>query len=297
MLAIVLNFLLPASSWATPEYAEETRQGCKICHLEEEGGDLSETGIAFAASGYEWPPKGGYRVLGPIKKSVRLVIGAFHMIAAFIWFGTILYVHIILRPGYAARGLPKGEVLLGMISMAVVGITGILLTVSKINSFGILLETLWGLLLTAKIIFYAIMISSAMFVVFFVGPRLKKGLRKPVIPVNRIFDPSTLASFDGKEDRPAFIAYKGKAYDMTELKLWKNGIHMKHIAGNDLTEALAKAPHGEEKLEGLNVTGSYDSSLKPPKTFAQKAFYFIAYMNLSFVFCVLIIISYWRWGI
>jgi hypothetical protein len=72
---------------------------------------------------------------------------------------------------------------------------------------------------------------------------------------------------------------------------------MKHHAGSDLTDAIAKAPHGEEKLASLNIVGTYDASLKPPKTFAQKAFYFIAYMNLVIVFVVLAVIAFWRWGL
>jgi len=27
------------------------------------------------------------------------------------WFGTILYVHLLLKPAYAARGLPRGVLL------------------------------------------------------------------------------------------------------------------------------------------------------------------------------------------
>ena len=59
---------------------------------------------------------------------------------------------------------------------------------------------------------------------------------------------------------------------------------------------LAKAPHGEEKLEGLKTAGSYNSGLTPQKSFEQKAFYVVAYMNLTIVFLVLFIIAYWRWG-
>jgi hypothetical protein len=28
------------------------------------------------------------------------------------WFGTILYVHILLKAAYAVKGLPKGELIL-----------------------------------------------------------------------------------------------------------------------------------------------------------------------------------------
>lgn len=213
------------------------------------------------------------------------------------WFGTILYVHIILRPGYAARGLPKGEVALGMASMAVMGITGILLMVSKIKSLNVLYTSSWGIVLSIKIILYIIMVSSALFVVFFIGPKLKKGIKKTDISRPEVFDPVTLSVFDGKEEMPAYIVYKEKVYDVTGLKLWKEGTHIRHSAGHDLTDALAKAPHGEEKFEGLKVVGSYNASLRPPKSPAQKAFYFIAYVNLVLVFCVLFVIAFWRWGV
>lgn len=298
LLTLSIVIITHSNSSATPEYSERSEQGCLTCHIDEEGGGkLTTEGLEFAASGYMWPPLGGFRVLGPIRKSVRLGIGLFHIVAAFLWFGTILYVHLMLKPGYAERGLPKGEVALGLSSMAIVGISGILLTISRIRSLDVLYLSQWGQLLSLKIIFYLIMISSALFTILFVGPKLKKGKIKAKIPDNKIVDPLTLQAFDGENDTPAHIAYKGKIYDMTALKLWKNGIHMKHRAGHDLTDFITRAPHGEEKLENLPVIGTYDAALKPPKTFAQKAFYFIAYMNLIIVFIVLFVIAYWRWGL
>lgn len=294
---VFINNFLTSSSFATPDYAEKTAQGCKICHINEEGGDLSTKGLEYSASGYVWPPKGGPRVLGPIKKSVRLFIGYFHILAAFMWFGTILYVHILLRPKYAERGLPKGEVIIGLISMAVVGVTGTLLTISKIKSFDVLYTSHWGIVLSVKIILYVIMISSALFVILFVGPKLKEGLKTVSIPKTSIYDPETLLAFDGREGQRAFMAYKEKVYDVTGLKLWENGAHMKHLAGQDLSDELAKAPHGEEKLDSLRVVGTYDASLSPSKSPPQKAFYFIAYMNLAIVFCMLFTIAFWRWAI
>jgi predicted heme/steroid binding protein len=296
-ISFLIIVLWPVSLPATPDYAEDTKQGCLTCHLEEDGGDINETGLEFSASGYVWPPEGGYRVLGPVRKTIRFAFGVFHIIAGFMWFGTILYVHLILRPGYAARGLPKSEVALGMVSMLIVGITGVLLTISKIRSLDVLYSSPWGITLSIKILFYLVMISSALFVILFIGPKLKKGAKKSIPAIPEIFDPVTLSHFDGNEGAPAYIAYKDKIYDMTGLKLWKSGLHMKHAAGRDLTDSLSKAPHGEEKLDGLPVVGKYDGSGKPAKTPIQKLFYFVAYMNLAIVFCVLIVIAYWRWGL
>ncbi|MFQ5906086.1 MAG: cytochrome B5 [bacterium] len=223
--------------------------------MEADGGALTKTGLEYAASGYVWPPEGGYRVMGPIRKSVRLVVGLLHVVAGFLWFGTILYAHILLRPGYAARGLPRGEVFLGLVSMTVVGITGALLTISRIRSLDVLHQSTWGVLLSTKIALYLIMVSSALLAVFFVGPRLGRGARTCTLPRGGVFDPLTLSAFDGRDGRPAYVAYKGKVLDVTGLRLWENGIHMKHAAGSDLTGALSKAAHGEEKLELLKGVG------------------------------------------
>ncbi len=282
---------------ATSEYSGRTGQSCKTCHLSGTGGALVEKGLEYAASGYVWPPTSGYRVLGPIRKSVRFVIGMFHIVAAFLWFGTILYVHILLRPAYAAKGLPRGEVLLGMFSMLVVGLTGALLTISRVKSLNVLYNSPWGLTLSAKIVLYCIMVSSALFVILFIGPRLKKGEKRAVVPQDGVFDPLALSHFDGKDGRPAYISYKDTVYNVSELKLWKNGMHMRHLAGTDLTDALPKAPHGDEKLEQLKAAGTFDEMRVPAKMLPQKMFYFIAYMNLTIVFLVLFVIAYWRWGI
>lgn len=65
-----------------------------------------------------------------------------------------------------------------------------------------------------------------------------------------------LAKFDGKEGRPAYIVYKGKVYDVSEKSLWDDGDHMgMHEAGNDMTDELEDATHGEENLEDLPVVG------------------------------------------
>lgn len=294
LIILVLTTIL----YATPEYSGRTGQGCMTCHTRPEGGALSERGLEFAASGYKWPPEGGYRVLGPVRKSVRLILGLIHIVAAFLWFGTILYVHILLRPAYASKGLPRGEMTLGLVTMALVGATGVLLTVSRIKSISVLWLSPWGILLSIKIAIYIVMVSSALFTVFFIGPKLRKASSKRAIPPkDGVFDPMTLSGFDGKEGRPAYIAFKTDVYDVTGLKLWRGGTHLRHKAGEDLTEALSKAPHGEEKLNSLKVVGRYDASLKPPLEPAQKAFYFVAYMNLGLVFLVLIVLSLWRWGL
>jgi predicted heme/steroid binding protein/uncharacterized membrane protein len=299
LLSVTLAALFfSATASARPEYTVRTGQLCVSCHTGPEGGALNEKGLDFAASGNVWPPtKSGYRILTPIKKSVRLFVGYLHLLAVFMWLGTILYVHIMLRPGYASKGLPKGEVFLGLSSMTVVGITGVLLTISRINDISVLYGTRWGLLLLIKMLIYVTMITSAAVVVTIVGPRLKRAKRNLSPPKDGVFDPTTLAAFDGEASRQAFVAYNGNVYDVTGLMLWREGKHMRlHSAGSDLTGPLARAPHGADKIEGCRRVGTYDAARTPPKTPAQKAFYFIAYMNLALVFCVLFVVALWRWG-
>jgi predicted heme/steroid binding protein len=72
----------------------------------------------------------------------------------------------------------------------------------------------------------------------------------------RQFTVNELGQYDGKEGRPAYVAFKGRVYDATNSRLWKGGKHGAiHVAGADLTEAFAKAPHGEEVFARLPILG------------------------------------------
>jgi predicted heme/steroid binding protein/uncharacterized membrane protein len=72
----------------------------------------------------------------------------------------------------------------------------------------------------------------------------------------RRFTKEELREFNGEEERPAYIAYKGKVYDVSNSRLWKDGKHQsRHSAGNDLTENIINAPHGEEVFMKLQVVG------------------------------------------
>ncbi len=286
-------FFVPGAH-ATFGHARKTGQPCISCHLDPNGGELNNTGFSFKANGHVWPVISTAPVL-PMGNTLRAVIGFIHVTAAFFWFGTILYVHIILRPRYAEKGLPPAEVRLGAVSMAVVGLSGLGLTLARVNGWHTFTDGRWGMLLGVKIAIYLLMIGTAFFVVKAVGPRLKEGLLEAEHPPDGVFAPEVLSAFDGNEERPAFIAYHGKVYDVSNLFRWKDGKHFRHQAGMDLTSALAKAPHGAEKLAGLPVPGVYDETRKPPKTAPQKAFYFLAYMNLALVFVVLLVIAFWRW--
>ncbi len=64
-----------------------------------------------------------------------------------------------------------------------------------------------------------------------------------------------LKQFDGKDGRPAYVAFKGKVYNVSQSNLWNSGSHFEHLAGMDLTKEFRDAPHGEEVLERVPVVG------------------------------------------
>ena len=61
---------------------------------------------------------------------------------------------------------------------------------------------------------------------------------------------------NGKNGKPAYFAYKGKVYDVSESSFWLDGDHLgMHQAGKDLTEELEMAPHKEENLQRVKLVG------------------------------------------
>ena len=65
-----------------------------------------------------------------------------------------------------------------------------------------------------------------------------------------------LLLFNGKNGMPAYIAFKGSVYDVSHGFLWRGGRHqVLHDAGYDLTQAMEKAPHGEDMLLRVKKIG------------------------------------------
>ncbi|HEX9113800.1 MAG TPA: CopD family protein, partial [Nitrospirota bacterium] len=222
--------LFPHHVFATPDYARRTGYDCRRCHVDVIGGGaLTETGKQFLK---ELKSEGLYRPLTTAQHTIRLVVGYLHMLAAIIWFGTIMYVHVLLKPAYASKGLPKGELRLGWISMIVILVTGILLTIARMPSWGAFFTTRFGVLLSIKIFLFLIMLASAVVVTVYIGPKLRKQKSLGPRMENGVCTPDGLCQFDGKDGRPAYFAYKGIIYDATKSRLWKNGSHLsKHAAG------------------------------------------------------------------
>ncbi|TAN43506.1 MAG: cytochrome B5 [Nitrospirae bacterium] len=294
LLALFCLALFPANVLSTVEYSRQTDRPCSSCHRDPSGGGfLTQNGEAYRD---DLRIRGEYRMLSPLQRVIRFIIGYLHMITAIAWFGTILYVHLVLKPAYAAGGLPRGELRLGWISIGVMAVTGTLLSISRVPSWHMLFHTRFGILLFIKILLFLIMVSTAVFVTFVVGPRLRRKREAAPPGTAGEMTPARLSECDGKEGHPAYIAYKGTVYDVSDSRLWPEGIHLRrHHAGTDLTDILKDAPHGEEKLLTLPVAGRLLAEKEMPKPPHLAVFYFFAYMNLVIILGVVFVISLWRW--
>ena len=68
-----------------------------------------------------------------------------------------------------------------------------------------------------------------------------------------------LSAHDGKNGNAVYVAVNGKVYDISDSQMWKNGVHMgQHHAGNDLTAALGRAPHGVTVFERFRAVGELE---------------------------------------
>jgi predicted heme/steroid binding protein/uncharacterized membrane protein len=286
--------LLPTPGLATEEFARQTGKKCAACHVDPSGGgELTAAGESFLAA---QAAGGSAAPRSPVRHAVRFAAGFLHLLTAVMWFGTILYVHLLLKPAYASRGLPRGELIVGWSSIAIIAVTGAILTYYRIPSLDVLFHTRFGVLLTIKIGIFLVMTATAFIATFIVGPRLKRGRATPD-PGKAEMTADELGAFTGQGGSPAYIGYKGAVYDVSRSKLWRAGTHLgKHHAGFDLTETLKLAPHGEDRiLRFPAVKKLVDGPADAPKPPHLKVFYFMTFLNLFLVLGVLFIIALWRW--
>ncbi|MFN8417425.1 MAG: cytochrome b5 domain-containing protein [Cytophagaceae bacterium] len=66
---------------------------------------------------------------------------------------------------------------------------------------------------------------------------------------------SQLALRNGQDKPEIWCAYKGLIYDVSKSKLWRNGKHYEHWAGQDLTDELKDAPHTENVFDKFTPIG------------------------------------------
>ncbi len=66
---------------------------------------------------------------------------------------------------------------------------------------------------------------------------------------------SQLALRNGQDKPEIWIAFQKIIYDVTNSRLWRNGRHYEHWAGQDLTEELEQAPHTLKVFERFKAIG------------------------------------------
>lgn len=65
-----------------------------------------------------------------------------------------------------------------------------------------------------------------------------------------------LSKANGQDKPFIWVAFEGKVYDVTESRLWQNGQHYEHWAGQDLTNELKDAPHTHKVFERFKMIGT-----------------------------------------
>jgi len=74
-----------------------------------------------------------------------------------------------------------------------------------------------------------------------------------------------LALRNGQDKPEIWIAYKGVVYDVSSSRLWREGKHYEHWAGQDLTSELPDAPHTDEVFNRMKAVGRLTELTKTSK--------------------------------
>jgi predicted heme/steroid binding protein len=70
-----------------------------------------------------------------------------------------------------------------------------------------------------------------------------------------LYTKNQLALRNGQDKPQIWVAYLGNIYDVSQSKLWRNGKHYEHWAGQDLTDELKDAPHGFAVFDKFKIVG------------------------------------------
>jgi len=303
--ATVLAALAGSVARATPDYAVRTGKPCAYCHERPEGGGaLSAMGTAFARGGHQWPIPAGVEAQATPStpmRALRFVVGYVHLIMAVIWFGTIFYIHIVVRPQALTSGIPRTERRLGWIAIFTMAGTGTILTLLRYRETGNVFAGSFGTVFVIKLVQFGLLVTAATVATAVLDRRMRRRTQAatPALPSGGAITTDSLATLDGKEGRKAVVAVEGQLYDVTGSRLWVGGLHARrHQSGQDLTQALAGAPHGAEVLKRVPMIGalqtSVDVTTQAPG--AHRIFVRLAYFNLLLVAGILLCVAWWKWG-
>ena len=62
----------------------------------------------------------------------------------------------------------------------------------------------------------------------------------------KTYSKAQLALRNGQDKDEIWCCYNGNIYELTHSRMWANGKHYEHWAGQDLTDELKDAPHNEK---------------------------------------------------
>lgn len=79
--------------------------------------------------------------------------------------------------------------------------------------------------------------------------------------MSKAFTVDELQKYNGSNNKPAYVGYKGKVYDVS--KVFQAGEHAGIKAGTDLTNIFSKSPHAEDIFINLPVVGELVISTNP----------------------------------
>ena len=70
-----------------------------------------------------------------------------------------------------------------------------------------------------------------------------------------VYTKAQLSLRNGQDKPQVWVAYNGVIYDVTTSRLWREGKHYEHWAGQDLTDELAEAPHTAHVFDKFQPIG------------------------------------------
>lgn len=82
----------------------------------------------------------------------------------------------------------------------------------------------------------------------------KEEVEDPVIP-NRNFTLEELSEYNGRNENPLYVAFDGIVYDVTNSKLWKDGLHFGLPGGKDLTIEFEACHSNRLPLKSMTPIG------------------------------------------
>ena len=282
LLVTALLVLMCGECVALPGFAAETGLACGECHEGgADGGALTELGEEFLSGGYVLPEETPEPSVA--SRWLRGLIRYIHLVAGVVWFGAIAYIHLFAGPRKFTKGLPRAEMRLGWYSIAVMAVTGVLLTIWKIGSVDELWTTAFGRIWLVKVVTFLLLVVIAAIVTTALNRKMRRA--------------ATEAGGVGSCGHIRF-AFEGKLYDATDSKWWKDGVHAgKHRAGTDLTQAIEDAPHGAEVLDRIDLVGTVPEGASEERPKAAYEDLGLAYFNLLLLAVILFCVSFWGWGL